>query len=112
MEYIPQHRRNMEPPDVTYRLCGIPHQNRISIAVLQLCESTNLSNNIIYCANMSSNTTALRIRGAACEASFQGNIVNITTWFPVNKGTRTGTPSLCLGNVFGPQVATEKTAKS
>jgi hypothetical protein len=54
----------MEPPDVTYRLCGIPHQNRISIAVLQLCESTNLSNNIFYCANMSSNTTALRIRGA------------------------------------------------
>ena len=29
MEYIPHDRRNMEPPDVQYRLCGLLYQNSV-----------------------------------------------------------------------------------
>ena len=66
MEYIPHDRRNMEPPDVQYRLCGLLYQNRIPISVLYLVESSNMPDNKsnVALGYLFMPNVAIRLRGS------------------------------------------------
>ena len=66
MEYIPHDRRDMEPPDVQYRLCGLLYQNRIPIYVLYLVKSSNEPDNKsnVALGYLFMPNVAIRLRGS------------------------------------------------